>query len=327
MQQLVSIHYLRAIAAVMVVLFHIYSLVPQMHQQLQSMRWLQSGVDIFFVISGFVMVESTQRQSVSPTSFLIRRAIRIIPIYWLFTILMLAFSAPGRTSLFIPSMFFIPMQDPTSGLFEPLLQVGWTLNFEILFYVIFACCLTLKGSKKLITVGIMLYALTMASVFLPSNKILGFYSNSMIFEFWLGMLLASYRHFARPWMLPLGAVLIAALPHYFEPRLVHYGLGAFFIVAGLCALEKQLREWRWAMSIGDASYAIYLVHLFCIAVTYGLFGGAVTNFPIEFIAAAMTCSILIGVLVHWFIEKPIVKYLKQIVVIYSSDLTKSQYLT
>jgi peptidoglycan/LPS O-acetylase OafA/YrhL len=111
-----------------------------------------AGVDIFFIISGFVMVISSRRfvdRAGTWLIFLRHRAVRIVPLYWLLTtVKIIAVAILGgvvlRTGLgfnFVTgSYLFLPVTD-SAGHFRPVLPVGWTLTYEFLFYLLFAAAL------------------------------------------------------------------------------------------------------------------------------------------------------------------------------------------
>jgi exopolysaccharide production protein ExoZ len=131
--RLQSIQFLRAIAALLVLLFH-----------LSDGRIVTgaSGVDIFFVISGFIM--GTVGVGERPRDFIVKRAARIVPLYWLITMAMCIGALLGVFSRFsydieslVKSLLFIPYYD-ASGHIWPLVVPGWTLNLEALFYILFA---------------------------------------------------------------------------------------------------------------------------------------------------------------------------------------------
>jgi len=126
---LYSIQYLRALAACSVIF-------P--HTSWTGQVGGQQGVDVFFVISGFIMMFVSTRES-EPIEFIRSRAIRIIPLYWLATLATALISTPGwRHSLL--SALFVPHIDPNGGMYPVVLQ-GWTLVYEVFFYLIFAVCL------------------------------------------------------------------------------------------------------------------------------------------------------------------------------------------
>ena len=144
--EIYSIQYLRGIAALMVVLLHVRVQLGRMGYGGYWPEFLMAGVDIFFVISGFIMWVTTFDGSTTPWQFLFRRFVRIIPVYWLLTtttvaVMLVAPSAvqSGRFDSIhvLSSYLFIPTVHPLTGMMEPVLIPGWTLNYEMFFYIIF----------------------------------------------------------------------------------------------------------------------------------------------------------------------------------------------
>ena len=148
-ERLASIQILRAAAAMGVVFAHLtesYRAVFNAKDAVWDFYYGNFGVDLFFVISGFVMVYASEAlfgQPGASRKFVIRRLIRIVPLYWIATSYALwgllnvtGLNLPAATwkSIF-GSYFFLPFPFPTGG---PLLIVGWTLNYEMFFYLIFA---------------------------------------------------------------------------------------------------------------------------------------------------------------------------------------------
>ena len=104
-----------------------------------------AGVDIFFVVSGFIMVVTTMKRDMAPGEFLLHRIARIVPVYWVVTILLFAIVMYGFKPVGImrmqpdwlaKSLLFIPFD--RDGRVEPIISVGWTLNYEMFFYLLFA---------------------------------------------------------------------------------------------------------------------------------------------------------------------------------------------
>src|SRR5215467_252489 len=145
-----GIQVLRALAAVLVTICHAQAEIAKIGGLASA--WPPAalanlagfGVDLFFVISGFIMVYSTDQlfgTAHGPMEFLKRRLLRIVPLYWIVTSLYLALTllipefAKGYPAGFlIASYLFIPAARP-DGVIEPLVGQGWTLNYEMLFYV------------------------------------------------------------------------------------------------------------------------------------------------------------------------------------------------
>lgn len=195
---LYSLQALRAFAAWVVVCHHFMQIFFDFHAtgpigQLLTDRGA-IGVDIFFVISGLVIYLSTRDKSIEPRQFLLNRVMRIVPAYWFYTALMamllLAFSQwmPHQEfawhHLFL-SLLFIPAENPGGYGLYPTLNVGWTLNFEMFFYLLFGLAFLVRQRHHLLLVSA---ALLLVSEVLGRVGVLShFYNNDIIYEFLLGI--------------------------------------------------------------------------------------------------------------------------------------------
>jgi exopolysaccharide production protein ExoZ len=152
-----AIQYLRAVAALLVVFHHALNQFPEIATRI-PIDTGASGVDVFFVISGFVMTYTTRTNEYRPAGFLLRRAVRIIPLYWSMTLFVAALLLVAPTfvrhskfsfeDLFL-SLLFIPHAnagEPDS--LSPMVKLGWTLNYEAFFYVVFAAVIALSGLRR-----------------------------------------------------------------------------------------------------------------------------------------------------------------------------------
>lgn len=299
----ISIQYLRAVAAIMVVIFHCYQSVPFMRPNLEGLGWLRSGVDIFFVISGYVMVVSTQGRELSPSQFLGRRIQRIVPIYWIATGAMIVAGLAADWVQAVTSLFFIPHLHPVEGWYQPLVLPGWTLNYEMFFYALFALSLILREQFRLATMAVALGGLAVAGALFSPSGIAGFYSDPVIVEFLLGMAIARFRPKAHWLLLPLGFVALILFDGHGH-RLFTYGIAAAAIVAGALSLEQKLPHWHLPALLGDASYSIYIFH-------FMLIGAFVKIWQIDgvdnawFAPLALLFVLPIGLLIHLALEKPL----------------------
>jgi peptidoglycan/LPS O-acetylase OafA/YrhL len=243
-----------------------------------------AGVDIFFVISGFVIVHASANlfaTSTGPRLFLRRRLTRIVPLYWVMTTAFLAVlllshaqihAAIGGPAYLAASYLFIPWPRP-DGVIQPALGLGWTLNYEMFFYAVFAPFLLLTRNRAVISAGI---ALCVFSAFGPSlaaiNPQLATWSNPIILEFVFGMEIAliASRGITLPFAARLLLVAAALLALHLHAdgagsRPLIYGLPAAALVAAaaLAPPPQHLnRAETWLIRLGDASYALYLVHPF-----------------------------------------------------------------
>ena len=269
-----SVQYLRALAAIGVIAFHALSGTGH------DFPFGAVGIHLFFTISGFLMWTTTCRRPPDVARFLRGRLARIVPLYWLATAVTLALSAqfPGffyQASLDPPhvvkSLLFIPQIGVDGGLF-PVLYQGWTLQYEMFFYALFALALTQPLRRRTWVLAGILGPLAVAGIVLPhpANPALATYSDPICLEFLLGAL-AGKLCAERTIPAPVGALLlvggVAAL------WLVYPALGAIrwlawlavggsacAILAGAVALERarHVRQWRWLRFAGEASYAMYL---------------------------------------------------------------------
>ncbi|MGS7251773.1 acyltransferase [Pseudomonas sp. SK] len=275
---LYSLQALRAFAAWVVVCHHFMQIFFDFHAtgpigQLLTDRGAV-GVDIFFVISGLVIYLSTRDKTIEPRQFLLNRVLRIVPAYWFYTALMatllLAFSQWMPHQAFTwqhlwLSLLFIPAENPGGYGLYPTLNVGWTLNFEMFFYLLFGLAfLVRQRHHQLLATA----ALLLASEVLGRLGVLSrFYNNPIIYEFLLGIGLGVLhrsgliRH-AR-W-LPLVLLALASLAIYYldaSRRLLNWGVPSAMIVLAFVALEPQFRGNRLLKALGDCSYSVYLVHV------------------------------------------------------------------
>jgi exopolysaccharide production protein ExoZ len=322
-----SIQALRGIAALLVVVFHAGLRVDLTEM---TFRIGNSGVDIFFVISGFVMWTVTARRPTRPGMFLRHRFIRLIPLYWLFTLLILvtwcivpwAYPHMHPTlSHYLLSLAFIPHVSPDTGLIMPVLGQGWTLNFEVFFYLLFATVLTLPQSRRFATISLVLLALPVVGflVMTPAMPVTSLLSPLLV-EFLGGIVIARLVtdgvRLDPVWTMicvATGVVLLlcaAPPPGDDGARLLQYGLPAFLIVGGTVAAEinGSVRIGAVPRRLGDASYSIYLSHTFVISAL----GKVWPNWPPEwvFLAMATVCAALVGYAVYLLIERPMLALMR-----------------
>jgi peptidoglycan/LPS O-acetylase OafA/YrhL len=187
---IISIQLLRAIAALSIVYLHCTT---AGNYKLFSTGAF--GVDIFFIISGFIIAYMVSKNT---ENFLIKRIIRIVPLYFLATVAMtltvMFFSGflDNRTisiSGFIKSILFIPGPE-NSGL--PILIQGWSLNYEMFFYVIMFLCILFVKNKKYLTIAcisVLTSIIIVLHLINSTNFIINYYKNSLFLEFIYGMIL------------------------------------------------------------------------------------------------------------------------------------------
>lgn len=314
-----NIQLLRAFAAFNVVFLHVIGPAEKYKQPTDLVSifdgWGASGVDMFFVISGFVMVVSQNANPKSALVFTISRAVRIIPIYWFLTIFFVAiyFSLPqlfGTVSInptdVFGSFLFI------SGILgenAPIIHVGWTLEYEMLFYSVFAVAIAV-GNGRINYLFVFGVIFGVAFVF----------SQWILLEFLFGCtagLIYKELNLSRMTLVTIlvsgVALLLASIG---EPsinnsidRAVMWGIPSTLVVFSLAALPQTSS--RLARFLGDASYSIYLVQVFTISAFYKLILTEMKAWNGDVLA--ILCVVFTGVCgsaVYLLIEKPFTNALK-----------------
>lgn len=337
---LVSVQALRFLAAAMVLLGHLQDSLrrgrikgAEAVSDPTMIPW-HAGVDIFFVVSGFIMFFMSAAHFGSPGApgqFLRRRAIRVIPLYWLFTSLMIAviLALPGKVvhdDLDAPHLmatyFFIPWPN-ADGAVQPLLSVGWTLNFEMLFYALFAAAMLLPLRAGMIALATAFGGLVIVGWALSLPEPFATWTKPLILEFLFGIGIAALYMkgvrlpvLARLGLVAAGAALLiageAAGLRGEVGRWLLWGAPSALIAAGfIFGGDFPSSGFTGALRLGgDASYSLYLSHLFslrAIGLAWPVLG--ISN-GWAFIAVAGTGSIVAAVLVYLLVEKPMLRALR-----------------
>ncbi len=330
---------LRAVAAMLVAFRHSLIHLPP-YFGISDTGWGNVGVDIFFVLSGFVIFLSAQRAA-SPTSFFFDRLTRVAPLYWLFLCVLAAMYivapavlAPTTVALdtFVKSALFIPHYNRDfPGLIWPVLVPGWTLNYEMFFYVLCAVGLVM-GRKRLpvYLAGTLLFLFVCGLYNSSDNAIVVTFTSPLLLEFAAGLLLACAATWGmfdgRPklaWAVLIGAVLLlieGMSSIAFAGWRTNIFIGIIFVVGGLVAMERNGLSitWRPLLLLGDASYSIYLSHLFTLGVCRVLWKAFVPVMstwlaaPIYFAFLLGACGVA-GIAVHYMAEKPLLDLSREMV--------------
>jgi exopolysaccharide production protein ExoZ len=335
---LVRIQLLRAVAAYMVVVFHaVEFLVGSTSLPIPRAAIGAAGVDIFFVISGFIMVHVT-REGETPAGFALNRISRIVPLYWLGTlavvlaVLVAPWSFPNALTdpaSILKSLAFIPSID-ARGSFEPILFVGWTLNFEMAFYAVFALSLFAPRRYRTIALVAGLVALFAAGRLIAQTNPMSFYGNAILFEFAAGCFIgAAVRNPAlKPAFGRVPAVLVVALgaagflasallPESPLPRALLWGVPATLIVLGAVLLDirKPASSRTLAAHLGDASYSAYLLHPFVVVavgvITLKLLGQGWMA-AVAMVAATLLATAVVSGLSFRLVERPSAQLLRRL---------------
>lgn len=303
---ILSIQYLRAIAAVCVIVAHASGILVY-----------QAGVDVFFVISGFIMWTITKRPQ-TPSAFLMNRLVRIIPLYWISTVLM-AWHQHAPIVAVLKSMFFIPYFGAGSQIWPVLVQ-GWTLNYEVFFYLLIAASLLLPRTARLAAIiGVIALLSATSLLLMPRGAALMTYTNTLLVEFCFGIIIAEMRLSS---LLPsslVGLALIGLASLLFGlpaldvlpgvDRFFVWGVPSACVVLGMLALENGgwiLRS-RYLLLVGDASYAIYLFQSFLLKSLFRISA----DFPVPLqVIFVVVCVSAAGLIISIWVEKPLIALLR-----------------
>lgn len=330
----VTIQYLRALAALGIVVFHTMDMTAMRSHFPPAIG--EFGVDIFFVMSGFVIVTITAQSRRGPLAFWLQRLIRVLPLYWFYTtILLVALALTPRLffnardfdwGYIAKSYFLIPAVNPTIGGITPVFSLGWTLYFEMLFYALFGLCLLLRGTTLRVAafalVVVVLVAINRLSLpFDPSARpIFATWTSPQLLEIvaGAGIALVASRLMALP--RPVGIVLIGlgAILYWIGRDPVHLfnvwtGAAAVAIVSGALVLERVARRHpiRPLVFLGDATFSVYLAHPFAQRAAYVGFvsatGGA-TAIPFGvgvYFAIMVVAGLAGGLLGYVLLERPL----------------------
>ncbi|APZ53535.1 acyltransferase family protein [Salipiger abyssi] len=343
MTVLANLQFLRVVAALLVVAHHASRSMLEAFPALEPITLGVAGVDIFFILSGVVITLSHEHKSESRGAFLRARIIRIVPMYWLATLmlslmLLVGLEPLGRAQADLTlgeiatSLLFIP-HNTASGASGPLLLVGWTLNYEMFFYLLFGLFIALPPRGRVSATLFAILLLVLVGVLgLAGGKIATTYTDLILLEFAAGMLLGHYwanrRAGDRDRL--IGSMFLAlslagfalsttsqamGLP---EPhRVVIWGIPGLFAVIGAMFLEAggvAVRN-RNLLLLGAASYVLYLFHQFVLqTLQKGLAAASVSLATpagaLLYLGLAVAISCLIAVGIHRKIEQPVTRFLK-----------------
>ena len=271
-------------------------------------KWGANGVDIFFVISGFIMMYTQINNPKKTFEFYFSRLNRIVPIYWLISlfIILLYLLIPEifrnltlDLKKIISSFFFIAQ--PLTGN-KPIIVIGWTLEWEMLFYFIFGLSLYFKDILK----RIFFIFLLMGLIFVLTQTL-------FIFEFFLGVLIAYIHnkvrlsHTAGLIIFVIGIILLLfSLNSYFNTmeldRFFIWGIPSAFIIMG--AVYCRQLDNPLLFYIGNASYSIYLINVLTIPFFYKVVTYFNVNVNYEILTIiCLFFTLAFGCFFYSFVEK------------------------
>jgi exopolysaccharide production protein ExoZ len=330
-----SIQIMRGIAAMLVVLLHISIKGGQYgNGALEGFTIGGAGVDLFFIISGYIMCVSTIGRQLNFSQFMQHRIRRIMPLYWLTTTIGLVIflvkpeiinTSGGETSIWASYTLF-----PNGKRY--LNANGWTLSFEFLFYIVFGL-LIYKGTYKAIQVSSVILAGLVAAGLLFSHQgvAFDFLTNNLYIEFIYGM--GCFYLFDRKIIRSntamgvslclLGIAVLAAeqvfkVPNQEDGRGWLWGIPMLLVFTGFLCLEGFIkgsasRLKKWFLEAGNSSYSLYLIHPFTLSGTAMCLKWLHLDANAYlFTAVLFTVTVIAGYLVYLYVETPLVAVSKKV---------------
>lgn len=332
-----GLQWMRAVAALLVVVDHcLFTLIDKAGADMAlaplAIVLGNTGVELFFIISGFVMIVSSAERfgTAASLEFMRRRLIRIAPLYWITTLVyalkLWQFGSPPEGGALLRSLFFIPYMNP-QGEMHPVYGLGWTLNYELFFYLLFAVGLLGSLRSLLALVGAGLLFLVGLGAWLGSaglGHMLFFWSQPIVLFFLAGMTLP----FA------LRTLQARGFPGFSLPLSVTAALASLALVlllstlgtlpllpeilllmlpVLLLSLARRSTAGGFlpelARRLGDASYSIYLTHSFAIGPLARIYAKLGWSSPLPFIIVSLLLCSVLGMLCFRFVEKPLLRLL------------------
>lgn len=298
------------------------------------------GVELFSFVSGYIMIYSTRSEQ-SDKGFLLKRGIRILPLYWLLTLFYygiicvrpgLSIMSEAKPEYLIKSMLFIPFVN-SSGYDTPILGAGWTLNYEVMFYLLFFLAMKISHRYRAgITVGITVLLMAVNRLLPREIFFLNYYANSFLLEFSMGIGAFYVVHFIRSrcnhqmpqklswiwrlcpwaaallflWMIPFGGRIEGI------PRCLYPGIPMFLFFCALLLSFSERTFPKPLVELGNMSYSIYLIEYFTTAL-FKLTAGNLSPVPKiagfwVMIAVTLVCSYVSYILM----EKKFTAFLRRV---------------
>jgi peptidoglycan/LPS O-acetylase OafA/YrhL len=328
-KQLPSLQILRFAAAFFVVLFHVGSGLQIQYQLTSNPFGLgAAGVDIFFVLSGFI-ISYTSNPARGFVDFARRRVARVVPLYWLLTlaVIIIASAKPDLLNstvltqrAVIRSFLFVPYEK-SNGTIQPLLFLGWTLCYEMFFYLIYGLCSLVVGRRaSWLASGVLLFLVGLNSLWPEGPAEWRFYTSPILAEFVLGMglqeIFSGSDYFrSGSQLLALMSIICAPIAYFaaslFLPGIVPPAIFSALVVIGCLFWKVQKTRLIVALVLlGDASYSLYLVHPYTIQPVMKLLRkDASPALVFLLLCAATIWTIAISLALYRLVERPSQRFL------------------
>ncbi len=344
-QKINSIQFLRGLAALIVVIYHTSDYIKINYTQQVFLGDFFSfgfaGVDLFFVISGFIILFTSKKYINNPTSigeYLKKRFVRIYPIYWIVLITLLASTniitflldknifkteLPTKLSTYLNTFFLLPNHLAINA-------ASWTLSFELYFYLIFGLII-LSKNLKFIPIIILLISLYNSVILIPNDGFIKinyffFFFSGYNFEFMFGVLICyhyeqiKFSKIISGILILVSVIIISQLGHQvgifdINKRVLIFGLPSAVILISILNLEKNHRMTflNFFVLLGDSSYVLYLIHfpaMLLLNKIPSLLGNSLSFVNETFYSFFIIFLIVLtSIYLHKWIEKPLNNYI------------------
>lgn len=323
-----SLQAMRAVAAFMVAIHHAHSLLIGRHlaqvspSEMYFFAFGRAGVHMFFVLSGFIMVMTTNESRYSFKDFIARRFRRIYVIYWVSMLLLLAtaasFGHPFALSYTqgLGALLLLPADAPR------IIGAAWTLSFEVYFYICFGLAMMLGLTRGLLILAAFFLSCVAAGTLIDNQgPLLNQVTSALLLEFLGGMAigwLAVRGRLPQRWGALIAAaavmlfLIIPAADFDITRETLSFGGPSLLLVLGLVSWERRNGSHPVLQRLGrlgDSSYALYLNHETVIYAFLMLMPAGAVVLAIPTSIALALISVAFGVAVHLFAEKPLLRLL------------------
>ena len=324
------IQHLRAVAAIGVAFHH--SIAQVYGDNGHSFGRLgAAGVDLFFVISGFIMWVTAASRTETPAHFVAKRLIRIVPLYWLVTTFVVTVvllkphlmrSAQFNAWHVAASYAFIAWPHPKfTTTFWPVVVPGWTLDYEMFFYAIVAISLTAAMRWRPLIIVAALIGLALLGVTVPPATLAAFYTDPILLEFAfgivIGLLFTKKISIPGRWaygLIPVALALFAVAGPLESDgnRFLCWGLPLALLVYASINAPTLLPRRTFGL-LGDASYSIYLTQFCTIAPAAGLLNSILHSPAQKVVATFALVAVAIGggMVAYYVAERPMTEWARK----------------
>jgi exopolysaccharide production protein ExoZ len=330
---LVHIQILRFFAALAVVAFHVLGAPPKGFEVSESalsfaLSYGGRGVDLFFVISGFVIFYATHASKLTPAEFLRRRVERIVPLYFfvIFAVTMLAVTLPATFGTpdwytsrhIIKSLAFVAFTDGDM----PVVYVGWSLEYEMYFYLATALLMALTRDVWR-NIVLTFSAIAIVGQLPGVAAALGnyaFFTDPMILEFVLGVIVGNVFVNGRiGWPMPVAAACAIAAVLVSDPtnRVIVSGIPAACLVAAAAWASRKRIDPSWPeralARLGDASYSIYLAQVQTVSLASLFVANLAPAIPPLLLLSVTSCIVVaLGLALNILMERPLLRLCRRV---------------